>query len=362
MYSMRRVRSEGCGPSIEDENTDEVNRNVYIEPYLRRLCEQNSTLQDGTEGTVSDTPLLDQLTGDMYGPKANPTFTSKIYNEHVDNLDETQMDLSGHGQSVDRLQKVWEEHREQYEAVANQVDLPAELIAALHYRESSFNFNTYLHQGDPLGRPAVHIPRDIPVFHEWAPAAVHALGIKKNVQRDVGLTKESNDLAAMATYSEYYNGLGYDYRGIESPYVYGGTNQYQSGHYVADGRFDPNAKDRRLGVVAIVRILKGAVSEEELAEVTRNAYSSGDRVLSVGEKGADVKELQALLIASGSELTVDGDLGPLTDAAVRAFQEENGLAVDGIVGPKTLKALRQQASALCPKNEEPQPAPMGSEN
>ena len=175
------------------------------------------------------------------------------------------------------------------------------------------------------------------MFNEWAPAAVHALGIKKHVQRDVGLRQSSNDLAAMATYAEYYNGLGYDYRGIESPYVYGGTNQYQSGHYVADGRFDPNAKDRRLGVVAIVRILKGAVSDAELSEVTHNVYATGDRVLSIGERGADVKELQALLIASGAELTVAGDLGPLTDAALRAFQDSNGLTVDGIVGPNTIK-------------------------
>jgi peptidoglycan hydrolase-like protein with peptidoglycan-binding domain len=38
-------------------------------------------------------------------------------------------------------------------------------------------------------------------------------------------------------------------------------------------------------------------------------------------------------------VAVDGIFGPETDAAVRAFQQEKGLAVDGIVGPQTWPAL-----------------------
>ena len=37
--------------------------------------------------------------------------------------------------------------------------------------------------------------------------------------------------------------------------------------------------------------------------------------------------------------SVDGIYGPLTKKAVRYFQSKNGLAVDGIVGPKTASAL-----------------------
>jgi lysozyme len=39
------------------------------------------------------------------------------------------------------------------------------------------------------------------------------------------------------------------------------------------------------------------------------------------------------------ELEVDGDLGPLTIAAIKAFQASHGLTVDGIAGPKTQAAL-----------------------
>ena len=59
-------------------------------------------------------------------------------------------------------------------------------------------------------------------------------------------------------------------------------------------------------------------------------------------KGADehpVSTLQYLLRARGHTVTVDGEFGPRTDDAVRAFQRDARLAVDGIVGPRTWSAL-----------------------
>ena len=55
-----------------------------------------------------------------------------------------------------------------------------------------------------------------------------------------------------------------------------------------------------------------------------------------GDRQHPVKTLQYLLRARGRHLTVDGIFGPETDAAVRAFQQQNGLAVNGIVGPQHL--------------------------
>jgi peptidoglycan hydrolase-like protein with peptidoglycan-binding domain len=58
-----------------------------------------------------------------------------------------------------------------------------------------------------------------------------------------------------------------------------------------------------------------------------------------GDREHPVRTLQYLLRARGHTVTVDGIFGPLTDAAVRAFQASRGLAVDGIVGPNTWTAL-----------------------
>lgn len=55
---------------------------------------------------------------------------------------------------------------------------------------------------------------------------------------------------------------------------------------------------------------------------------------------ADVAALQVALRAAGTYLgTVDGWLGPETEAALVAFQERMGLVPDGVPGPRTRRAL-----------------------
>jgi peptidoglycan hydrolase-like protein with peptidoglycan-binding domain len=58
-----------------------------------------------------------------------------------------------------------------------------------------------------------------------------------------------------------------------------------------------------------------------------------------GKRDHPVRTLQYLLRARNHPVTVDGVFGVKTDAAVRAFQMESHLAVDGIVGPHTWSAL-----------------------
>ncbi len=62
-------------------------------------------------------------------------------------------------------------------------------------------------------------------------------------------------------------------------------------------------------------------------------------VVKIGLNGHPVKTLQHLLRARGHSVAVDGDFGPNTEAAVKAFQSANGLVADGIVGPVTWLAL-----------------------
>lgn len=66
------------------------------------------------------------------------------------------------------------------------------------------------------------------------------------------------------------------------------------------------------------------------------------RVLFLGERGADVRLVQEILRTLGYYRGVpDGIYGPLTQAAVRAFQRDRGLVPDGIVGPLTYDALQE---------------------
>ena len=147
----------------------------------------------------------------------------------------------------------WKANKAKYERVAAAADLPAELVAAIHWRESTADFSTYLHQGDPLGRPAVNWPTNIPVFHNWEDAAIHALKSKDYVADALSLDASTEELAALTTYAEYYNGLGYSYRDKPSPYVWAGTDQYKRGKFVADGRYNGWTKDSQLGVTIMIQ-------------------------------------------------------------------------------------------------------------
>jgi len=62
-------------------------------------------------------------------------------------------------------------------------------------------------------------------------------------------------------------------------------------------------------------------------------------VIQSGFNGHPVKTLQYLLRARGHSVAVDGVFGPNTEAAVKAFQANKGLAADGIVGPTSWPAL-----------------------
>ena len=69
--------------------------------------------------------------------------------------------------------------------------------------------------------------------------------------------------------------------------------------------------------------------------------------LSKGSKGEDVKKLQTALIEAGYDVGstgVDGSFGSKTLAAVKQYQKDNGLTVDGIAGKNTLGKLYSTGS------------------
>ena len=75
------------------------------------------------------------------------------------------------------------------------------------------------------------------------------------------------------------------------------------------------------------------------------------KLLRRGSKGAAVKKLQEALGVSA-----DGDFGPGTEAAVKAWQRENDCTPDGIAGPQTLGKIFKPESKSIPKTS-PKPAP-----
>lgn len=75
------------------------------------------------------------------------------------------------------------------------------------------------------------------------------------------------------------------------------------------------------------------------------AYAAlGDRLLGRGSKGTEVKELQSKLAQLGYGVgAVDGKFGAKTESAVRNFQKDHGLRVDGLAGTQTIKEINSLA-------------------
>jgi 3D (Asp-Asp-Asp) domain-containing protein len=75
-----------------------------------------------------------------------------------------------------------------------------------------------------------------------------------------------------------------------------------------------------------------------------------------GSSGEAVRHVQELLIEQGFlEGTVDGDCGPLTVAAIKAFQKSRGLTEDGVCGDGTYYYLSDGKTYEGAADEEERP-------
>lgn len=86
--------------------------------------------------------------------------------------------------------------------------------------------------------------------------------------------------------------------------------------------------------------LKTGEQTVEVGDTKTQSKKATARELGNGDSGQDVARVQAQLNRKmGAGLAADGDFGPLTDQAVKAFQTSRGLTADGIVGADTYRAL-----------------------
>ena len=105
-------------------------------------------------------------------------------------------------------------------------------------------------------------------------------------------------------------------------------------------------RGRTLVIAAVTAMT--AISGVAVAATTSSSQSSSSAqsaTLKVGSTGSSVKQLQRKL-----HVSVTGYYGSQTKAAVKRFQRSNGLTVDGVAGPATLRALGVRVSAASYSN------------
>ncbi|EJN14581.1 hypothetical protein PMI42_01871 [Bradyrhizobium sp. YR681] len=226
-----------------------------------------------------------------------------------------------------------------YKQIEDKTDVPWWFVALLHSRESSFNFNTYLGNGQALNRVTTIVPQGRGPFASFADGAVDALRLEGFVgARDWGIAKTLFRL-------EKYNGFGYRGRGVNSPYLWSGSSIYgppeqKGGKFTSDGSFDSGEVDRQLGTAVI---LKAMMDQDSSITFDGTAMLSH---LDPEEQTAPIALLmqQALnKLGANPPLDEDGIVGPLTKAAVAQFQQQHGITQSGALDSVTIAAITRAA-------------------
>jgi zinc D-Ala-D-Ala carboxypeptidase len=106
-----------------------------------------------------------------------------------------------------------------------------------------------------------------------------------------------------------------------------------------------SVRDRTGRLVAAVLLVlgtTGTVLVLSSSPALADACYTWSGTLSSGSSGEAVRQLQIRVAGypgSGGVLTVDGQYGPATKAAVQRFQSAYGLSADGVAGPQTFSKI-----------------------
>jgi lysozyme family protein len=143
------------------------------------------------------------------------------------------------------------EGRPRYENVGSDMNIPWYFIAVIHALEGSCNFRTHLHNGDPLSARTVNVPAGRPANgnppFSWEESARDALTMDY-FDRQTDWT-----LAPILYRLERFNGWGYFWRGLETPYLWSFSNHYTRGKFVRDGVYDPDAVSDQAGAAVLLK-------------------------------------------------------------------------------------------------------------
>lgn len=219
-----------------------------------------------------------------------------------------------------------------YASVEGMLGVPWAFVAVIHSMESGVDFKRHLHNGDPLSARTKNVPAGRPKGGRppftWEASAADALTLKR-------LGKETDwSLAGTLYQLERYNGWGYRlyHPHVRSPYLWSYSSHYQSGKYVADGRWSESAVSRQCGAAVLLR---------RLAENGQVAFAGGP----VLPKGA-----QPIVVRYATRRSSDPAIAIQAENLQRWLNSVPGifLKVDGIPGPRTSDGYRRVTGAYLP--------------
>jgi|SRR5579863_7708122 len=227
--------------------------------------------------------------------------------------------------------------KDRYQALFAQTNVPWPVIAVIHERECSQNWDLSIAQGDPWNQVSVHVPSGRGPFASWEEAAVDALTSCEHLDQ----WGHWDTLGGVLTRLEMYNGTGYAGMGQPSPYIWSRTDQYVSGKYVADHDFNPNVIDVQQGCAGLLACI---MTQDPTIQSDFASWGGPPAQPSLtGSDGVvhDTLWLQNTLnqLRASPQLKPDGGWGPLTIAALKNYQASAGLSTNGRYNVPTLDSL-----------------------
>ncbi|WP_299153523.1 peptidoglycan-binding protein [uncultured Tateyamaria sp.] len=251
-----------------------------------------------------------------------------------------------------------------YRRVEQMTGVPWWVVCIIHMLEASANFKLHLHNGDPLSAPTVRVPAGRPeswrVGMTWAESAADAL---IGAGRSLGSVTDWSVGSALEVL-ERYNGLGYRKRGRMSPYLWSGSEYFDKGKYVADGKFDPNAVSQQVGAACLLKRMidrdlvtlsaqrkvisvapAGVLGSTDMATLDLSPFPHAAKEIDFpgthnqhfgkGTVGMTARRIQEWCDLHGISTAIDDDFGEGTLKSVSRFQQRNALPVTGEVDRET---------------------------
>ncbi|MDO5656243.1 MAG: hypothetical protein Q4G27_08900 [Flavobacteriaceae bacterium] len=239
------------------------------------------------------------------------TYTNSLMNEYIQLYKSMEIKLDKLSVIENHVDKITQS-KARYLAIEKATGVPWFFVALVHTMESGRNFNTHLHNGDPLTKRTRQVPKGRPATGQppftWEESAIDALRFKN-------LHKESDWSLPKTLYQlENYNGWGYRlyHKHVFSPYLWSYSHHYRSGKYVADGTWSNTAVSGQAGAAVILRRLeqRNIIPAFQIDELKEPFFRHNDKFV---ERAEDLQRF--LNTFPGISLLVDGKPGNKTSEA-----------------------------------------------
>ena len=351
---------ENISRIVDDVFNDYVVKQGTVQPYFTRYCNGTTSVCDGLSqwGTVdlAQQGLVPyEILQRYYGEDINIVFDAPVQNVR-ESYSGTPLRFGSVGEDVRVVQRELNRIAQNYPAIPKIPEtngfFTGQTEDSVRAFQSIFNLKPDGVVGKATWYKIRSIYNGIKRLNE-----LYSEGITpEEAQRLYPTVLRPGDTGQLVRQMQYLLAvLAYFDPALPTPPVNGSFDEATKLALQAFQRQNGLTPDGILGPASSAKLLE--IYRDTVANIPPNllpdsSYIYPGRFLLQGSRGDDVTELQQLINRAAEKnsyipaVTVDGNFGAATEAAVRMVQQSRGLEVNGIVGPATWDAIVQLAQSV----------------